>query len=206
MSDLTGPTIPVLVGQETFHLHRNPVVSSSEFFANATKSEWRNDASKPIDLSDEEPPIFECYQQWLYTKKVAMPEDTESAYRVLAALYVLDEKIADQTYQGAVIGAIINLSIDTGSYPQQAAVRRIYQNITTNSLARRLFVDFWAYNAMPGWSGINKLRTATCDEFVDDLIPAMIKARSKPNKKVVRPWVENRDSYYPRVAIEPNEN
>ncbi|CAG5144452.1 uncharacterized protein ALTATR162_LOCUS1549 [Alternaria atra] len=60
LPNLSGETIAVQAGDQVFYVHKSLIGNSSEFFKNATKPEWRTD-SRPIDLSDEEPRIFERY-------------------------------------------------------------------------------------------------------------------------------------------------
>jgi hypothetical protein len=66
-------------GTEVIHVHENLISSSSEFFKNATKPEWRTE-SRPIDLSDELPYIFKRYCQWLYSGLIAPGLLEESSF------------------------------------------------------------------------------------------------------------------------------
>ncbi|CAN9106508.1 unnamed protein product [Alternaria sp. RS040] len=83
LPDLSGKTIVVQVGNEVIHVHEGLISSSSEFFKNATKPEWRTE-SRPIDLSDEQPHIFKRYCQWLYSGVIAPGPPAESSFRCLA--------------------------------------------------------------------------------------------------------------------------
>ncbi|KAF7682229.1 hypothetical protein GT037_001205, partial [Alternaria burnsii] len=131
LPDLSGETIVVQVGNEVIHVHECLISSSSEFFKNATKPEWRTE-SRPIDLSDEQPDIFKRYCQWLYTGFIAPGPPgppAESSFRCLAYMYVLGEKIIDYEFQNAVIQAMMSdisrtnvvkarlLASETGSTP-----------------------------------------------------------------------------------------
>jgi hypothetical protein len=55
--------IPVQVGEKLFYIHEGTLTSTSQFFVNAMKLEWRMDPAKPIDLSDGEPERFEVICQ-----------------------------------------------------------------------------------------------------------------------------------------------
>ncbi|CAN9079425.1 unnamed protein product [Alternaria alternata] len=107
LPDLSGETIAVQVGNEVVHVHEFLISSSSEFFKNATKPEWRTE-SRPIDLSDEQPHIFKRYCQWLYSGHIAPDLPEKSILQCLAYMYVLGEKIVDHEFQNAVIQAIIS--------------------------------------------------------------------------------------------------
>jgi hypothetical protein len=99
---VSGGTVAVLVGQETFYVHHNVLVSSSKFFQNAMKPVWRTEPLKPIDLSDVDPATFKVYSQWLYTKQMT----GEFIHPLLAKLYVLGERIMDETFQKNVVLAM----------------------------------------------------------------------------------------------------
>jgi hypothetical protein len=68
-SGFDSSTVPVLAGTRIFHVHEHILTSSSQFFKDAMKPEWRRDTT-PLDLCDEDPAHFQAYWEWLYTKKI----------------------------------------------------------------------------------------------------------------------------------------
>jgi hypothetical protein len=88
------------------------LISSSQFFKNATKPGWRADPSKPIDLFpvDEELftvdiEYFKDYVKWLYTRQ--LPLSCKDTFVILAKLYILSEDIQDKISQKAIIDAMM---------------------------------------------------------------------------------------------------
>ncbi|KAH8644972.1 hypothetical protein IG631_02436 [Alternaria alternata] len=130
----------LMVGNEVVHVHEFLISSSSEFFKNATKPEWRTE-SRPIDLSDEQPHIFRRYCQWLYSGHMAPDLPEKSIFQCLAYMYVLGEKIVDYEFQNAVIQAIISDMGRKNKVPSLGTIKIIYDGTTEGSAARRLLVD-----------------------------------------------------------------
>lgn len=171
--------------------HKALITSSSLFFQRATKPEWRTDPLKPIDLSDEKPPFFEKYIQWLYTNTVPPNAAATDPYKYLALMYVLGEKIMDQAFQDAILATMIEHCAAAPSqhkYPCLDAINVIYDGTTDTSPARRLVVDFWAYNMTPNWR-VGEVVLLAHLGFLQDLLPALLGKRGMPDMGVERPWV-----------------
>ena len=60
---------------ERFTVHADVFTQRSRFFATARKSEWlAGDSSKPVDLSDEDPDIFQAYLNCVYVGAETLEE------------------------------------------------------------------------------------------------------------------------------------
>jgi hypothetical protein len=144
--NVSGMPVPVQVGEKVFYIHEGTLTSTSKFFVNAMKPEWRTDPQKPIDLSDDEPERFEVYCQWLYGRKIAEKEAVSATEFHLAKLYVFGEKIMDETFQNAVLTTFMDICHAEQLYPGNDVVRMIYKGTSGPELpARRLLVDIWTY-------------------------------------------------------------
>jgi hypothetical protein len=168
-----------------YYVHAGALTSSSEFFANAMKPEWRTDPTKPIDLSDEKPPMFETYCQWLYGKKIASKPSLDDTELHVVKLYVFGEKIKDETFQHNVLAAFIQVSVSSDHCPADAIVRIIYAGTSSaTSPARRLLVDIWVQVSEASWckGKSGNLITNTCVEFSNELVPALLDGRKSTLK------------------------
>lgn len=195
--NLRGDIVAIHVGntpETLLHVHSTALSKSSEFFKNALKPEWRTDHTKPIDMSDVDPAIFEGYCGWLYTGKI-MHRENDQAHTYLASLYVLGERLIDVTLQNSVVAAMIRRGETLEVYPANPPVRIIYAGTPTGSPARRLLVDFWVFNVSPAWKGLDDLTKHTCSDFVNDLLPKLVEQRGAPGSSVPRPWIANPKSY-----------
>ncbi|KAI4697865.1 uncharacterized protein J4E84_000998 [Alternaria hordeiaustralica] len=195
--NLRGDIVPIHVGntpETLLHVHSTALSKSSEFFKNALKPEWRTDHTKPIDMSDVDPAIFEGYCGWLYTGKI-MHRENDQAHTYLASLYVLGERLMDVTLQNSVVAAIIRHSQTSKKYPGNLSIQIIYAGTSASSPARRLLVDFWVFHAKPAWKGLEDLTKHTCSDFVNDLVRKLVEQREPPDGFVPKPWVADPESY-----------
>jgi hypothetical protein len=164
---------------------------------------------KPIDLSDEKPLLFKKYCQWLYTNIVPPKEPKENTFRYLAVLYVMGEKIVDQAFQNAIVDAMIahhasaklSQMIPGRKVPGWGTIDIIYKGTTERSPARRLFVEVWAFNILPTWTGLEQLSEPAYKAFSDDLLRVLVEKRGVPNVSQARPWVSQPGSYHSKVVI-----
>ncbi|CAN9106542.1 unnamed protein product [Alternaria sp. RS040] len=197
MLSLREDVVPIQVGCDKTSLlrvHTGVLIKSSEMLKNVIKTEWRTDATKPIDMSDVELTIFEAYCGWLYTGKIVRSKE-DDCFSLLAKLYVLGEKLMDTAFKSAIIAAIMRSKIDRKMYPCTRAVQIIYAGTPGSSPARRLMVYFWVFSAGPTWNGLSDLIEGTCPDFVNDLARELIVTRDRPDDFVQRPWIEDLGSY-----------
>jgi len=200
MRSVTGEIITVLVGKRTFYVHQALLASSSQFFRNVMKPEWRTDRTKPIDLTDANPQLFTVYSQWLYTKQVAPSTEKKIDIR-LAKLYVLGERVMDEDFQNCILDAMAARFQIT--QPSIGTIRTIYEGTAATSPARRLVVDMSAFFIKtPEARRVQDLDPDSDGEFMMDFIAALIKYRAQPSCKVAKPWITERHLYRVGTASE----
>ena len=112
----------------------------------------------------------------------------------LTLCYVLGEKLMDVVYQNAVMEALIQCKADGAAWPSDYAVRTAYKYTSNDSAIRRLVVDHYVWAAAQDWIEDDHI-SATCTEFVNDLLKALFKHRVKPAEDCERPWVKKPKSY-----------
>jgi hypothetical protein len=67
-----------------FTLHTDVFTRRSKFLAAARKPEWvAEDSTKPVDLSDEDPHVFQAYLNCVYTGPETLEETPESFERIV---------------------------------------------------------------------------------------------------------------------------
>lgn len=134
-------------------VHKAILCSSSDFFVSALKEHWNvSQEPKVIDLSTDTLQNIRLYTHWLYTHTVPITEQTckeqgtdgasvEATWDILAAAYVLGEKIMDTTYKNAILSKMIEVLRWLSCSPPASAVSLIYGGTLPNSPARRLMAD-----------------------------------------------------------------
>ena len=193
---MTSEVTPVLVGDKLFYIHTDVLVSSSAFLRNSMKPEWRTDASEPVDLSDEDPCVFESYSQWLYARQIISKADHADDSLHLARLYILGEQLIDSVFQDVIIDTFIRHASNSGLVPCAEAVNEIYERTQDNSPARRLMVDLWAFGASPTSPDVDNVINRFSDDFIGDLFPALLKRRPEPDNHVLKPWIAQPRIYH----------
>ena len=161
--------------------HGNFISRRSDFFKAALKKEWAEGQTRIIKLPDEDHQVVTHYLSYTYSKCLptdifttdfmgTFPDESDEYYQLLAELYVLGERLLDETIRGALIKEILRLTKLTDKeskhyYPKGEAVNIIYRGTTAASPARRLMVNFHvAY-------GITKSFDPTCEAgFVLDVV------------------------------------
>lgn len=149
-----GPTQHVLLAHGAF------ITRNSDFFKAALKKEWAEGQTRVIKLPEEKPHVVSHYLNYTYTNK--LPLDSPNSYEVmaqsvfaphyyvlLAELYVLGERLLDQSIRTAVIEKFIDLEWYGVSVKDAANI--IYRGTTTTSPARRLMVDFQVKFGQKEW-------------------------------------------------------
>lgn len=128
-----GPTEHVLVTHASF-LARN-----SEFFKAALKKEWSEGKTRVIKLPEEQPHVVSHYLRYIYGERLPIemlstnilsgiylqPKDY---FELLAELYVLGERLMDESIRTAVLKELLSLAWRTG--PVKDAANVIYHGMT----------------------------------------------------------------------------
>jgi hypothetical protein len=159
--------------------------------------------SDPPDLTHEDPSLVKNYLTWINTGNIAAPKQTPySGYKEgmaptmehLAQCYGLGERLQDVKYRNAILCKILYHVATKRLFPGDRAVAIIYENTTRGSPARKLMVDFWAYEGSEDWLKSGSIRSTIHLEFLEDLVPALLRLREKPVGKSW-PWVESGRAY-----------
>jgi len=191
--------ITVKVGNNgtTFPVHESVVCDSSAFFKFAMKPEWTSATSRIVDLTDEDPDVFEIYLHWLYFKTLSTiqgrPPSADMEYIELAQCYVLGEKLLDVKFKNAIMDALVevleNEQKGTCILPGSWAIETIYEGTTEGSPARILLVAMWIGRAAPSCKvTLNKCHP----EFIIDLAKGFLEL----DVAVTSPWKDSMEKYY----------
>ena len=194
-----GETVPISIQGGQIHVHTEVLISTSDFLKNVMKLEWRADKNCPIDFSKEDPKVVETYCRWLYSGKISCCENPWTTSKITCQLFILGEKLVDQTFKNAVLDFMIeNFSSKPKVLPNDKSVKIIYDGTPKGSPARRLVVDIWAYCMTPLSIGLSDLTCLRGTDYFEELIPALVAVRSVTPREKIRPWVAQPESYHER--------
>ncbi|OQO14487.1 hypothetical protein B0A48_01365 [Cryoendolithus antarcticus] len=136
-------TFQVLVGaapnQKTYTLHDDIFLLRSVYFASARSQAWSKDG-EPIDLTDEDPDVFEAYLRYVYLGEPRLQFEEDSWFQVHAALYVLADKLGDLKTANFIIDWIAKCS-ERSSIPEASEARYVYDHTAEGSHLRRILID-----------------------------------------------------------------
>ncbi|KAJ4291020.1 hypothetical protein N0V90_010216 [Kalmusia sp. IMI 367209] len=210
-----GEVVPLQVDREKALSGNSEYISAtlmSEFI-----SDWKSALPKPIDLTDEDPSLIKHYLKWMKIRKIdtqdrprwaSAEEKSRSDYKEemtldtehLAHCYGLGERLEDAKYRNAILHVIRDYALKEKLFPSDFSVAAIYKGTKKGSPARKMMVDFWAYTGSATWLESDSIRDSICSEFLEDLVPALLRVRARPEENE-RPWVKNIDAY----CVEENE-
>ncbi|EUC28627.1 hypothetical protein COCCADRAFT_40873 [Bipolaris zeicola 26-R-13] len=191
-----GETVPVLFKGEQIHVHKEVLTSTSDFLKIAMKPEWRTDENRPIDLTEEDAKAVEAYCRWLYSHTIPCHDDILYTTRLLCQLFVLGEKLLDQTLKNAVLAMMIEGAQTNHRYLcSRPLVKLIYDGTPKGSPVRRLMVDLYVYIAHSVWLSPHDCASFRGTDFLEELVPALLSARPQPSFEKGRPWVVRPESY-----------
>lgn len=183
---VVGQTIEIKAGpqEDTVFVHKPLLGKASKFFQAAMKDEWKEGQLNIIRLPAESPKDVHAYVQWLYAGKIYVSAPGNSPkikFGILSELYVLGERLLDDTFQNQVINAMVmlyrSLSVGGGKskFVTDEVVRRIYDNTTHNSPARRFIADtFVCYGNKSSMGRGEGALWDVSGEFKDDLLERLL--------------------------------
>ncbi|KAJ4321862.1 hypothetical protein N0V94_002695 [Neodidymelliopsis sp. IMI 364377] len=180
---VNSPFIRVLVGKDPevhgYFVHGDLICARSDFFAKAMNDRWKEAKDRTVPLPDDESEIFSLYLRLLYASNITptishhadclqtneLPvkpsgsgvdnkDATHDAYTSLSKLYVLAEKLIDNTTKELVLAAISAharemLSQDLICIPPIESIQMIYEGTPEGSPVRRLITQIFTDNGCP---------------------------------------------------------
>lgn len=168
----------------TFFVHERLFTSRAESFKRTASSVWQSDEDHTIALPNDDPDIFNLYAHLVYTGKLATKGPKE--YSCLCDLYVLAEKLEDTASKNCIVDGmhglfheILSRTASSTAVPQilpVGATRRLYDDISNGSPARRLVVDFHAEHGDATWLRTEK--TLLPAEFLYDIAVRLLQKRT----------------------------
>lgn len=163
-------TLPAGPDEHELIVYESCITRNSDFFRAAMKKEWTEGQTRTIKLPEEDcietltHYLNYAYSQKLPTDRITAVASTgfpEGTWTTLANIYVLGERMLDQSVQHAVIKELIRLpkltceaNMSNKSFsPNAEAISLIYDGTTAGSPARRLMVDYHVARGYESWLG-----------------------------------------------------
>ena len=202
--ELQQSVVTVKVGSEAaqvaFVVHAELLKYYSPFFKAATTGNWDEARTGIINLPNDDPEVFEIFENWLYGQRLDLEEDQAKSTPFILKLWVFGDKVQVPEFQNAVMEALKTRS--TGSDPPltPSDIRFVYESTTDESPLRRLIVDMaiWHY---PIFDIIKDMLDQECypKVFLSAVIEryhAQFPLRALQQYHNAKPYFANIQSYY----------
>ncbi|KAF2998627.1 hypothetical protein E8E13_007382 [Curvularia kusanoi] len=200
--DLDSPVIRVTVGAEPnikeFLVRKSVLCSHSEFFKIAMKKEWKEGDERKVALPEDDPEVFSHYlailrssdtqslRHLLGFKSRLTPKEALSEWGTKTCrLYVLAEKLMDDTTKYSILSQLRREYEGRDRYPSLEAVQTVYDGALSGDPARKLLVSLysensrgWEFDDVPGPDDSTMARDLS--EFNLDLVKSLLWKRALP--------------------------
>lgn len=182
---------------KTFTAHKDVLIGSSKFFANALNGSWKEAKDNCVNLPEDDADLFGHYIKLIYFRHIDIPEELNPAdgdlesqsnrlscreYNFLAKLYILCEKLQDLRAINLVMDAFVEntnrkQANDKFYYPSDRVVSFVYENTPEKCPLRSYLVDCHVFAGRKDWL----VDTDTLPkEFLADVVRGMLKNRKIP--------------------------
>lgn len=143
---------------QTFKLHKDIAIKSSDFLAAATMNGWKEAKRGTLKLPEETPDAFEIFEAFMYTGRIFSHKDDDDhidndgvthnrEWSRLSATWLLGERLQASALRDAVIDALID-KIAGGSIPT-GLDEDIYKGSVRRSPMKELLVDIAIWDWAP---------------------------------------------------------
>lgn len=126
-----------------FSMHKGVLCEGSAFFRAALDGQFKEPTEQIVSLPEADVDVFERFQAWAYTNQIVQRGESikDVGHEMIIGLYLLAELCGIPLLQNATIDLIIDKAAKLHSAPPMICSRLIYENTTSSSLLRKLFVD-----------------------------------------------------------------
>lgn len=180
-SDAYGSVVSIIVGDEkskrTFLVHEGLLKHHSGYFSAALKEDWRKDPSKPVELPEDDPDVFQNAFRWLYTGKIYHGLSSDGKIplppRTICKLYIFADMREMPGLRNATIDVLFQVYCQEWAYPVHD-VPFVYENTCQGSALRRLFAVLAAETY--SWSDLEDASVEHPKELLSDVLTLLRKS------------------------------
>lgn len=175
-------TFEVLVGdeeiQQRFTVHKDVACKHSPFFRAARSQRWNHESSRPTELLDTKPAVFEEYLRCIYADRVETASPGKSDILGRVQLWILADRLQDLTTANLVADEIVRDSVGQSDtawrfVPTLKVVAFAYSHTAPGSAMRRLMRDLRVYDGAGSKSDETSLEYEGMAEALFDIYQEM---------------------------------
>jgi len=187
------PTVTLRVGKTkvAFYVHLGVLCNASPVFNAAFNGAFSESFKRSMNLTEDDPEVFERLVQWLYWKAYDLPPFVERAnvaaqiiFMHLARLYVAADKYGIIGLKNDVLDRFYKANADRAGPPQLGLLDYVYEHTTAKSNLRAFLVAKYVWDIEYTWYGSEEVQKSLCarPEFAAAMTIAMA-SRVEGNNK-----------------------
>lgn len=191
--------------KKVFTIHKNLLCKTAPYFEAALNGSFKEALEQSIEMPEDDPTMFECFQVWIYTGSIVGTNETENDVETLTLIkvYAFAERLNIIDLQNVAMHLLIDQVLNRRELPT-GQIPFIYEHTCENSALRRLIVDISAcYGILdcPGWFEESK-RAMYPNDFLCDVILRLYHFR----KNHQTPIKFIRSSYLVKAPVDPAQS
>lgn len=166
--------------KQRFSVHKGLICHRSKFFNAAFNSSFSEALNGIVELTEEEPEIFDIAHSWLYTNELTWSEggkDVPCSCMQLTDLFVLADKLDMPLLCNKAIDTLKSKFLKAACTPRVTLIDIAYTKTPENSPLRKFFVAMKTFNAKDWASAVtnNREEYLKYPEFLFDVSLALQK-------------------------------
>ncbi|KAI9703911.1 MAG: hypothetical protein M1820_005693 [Bogoriella megaspora] len=137
--------VVLVAGDKEFHVHKALLCHFSKEFAKEEEQDVSGLSKGRVNLQDVQPEVIAAFRNWLYTRQFYnTPKDKQTApmaLKTLVDIYIFGATKKIPSLEDSAISAMIDICRNTNTFPDLDLAVHAYENTSSGSLIRKLFVD-----------------------------------------------------------------
>ncbi|KAL8700404.1 MAG: hypothetical protein Q9224_000986 [Gallowayella concinna] len=188
--------------QEEFQPHAELLSYYSPFFKSMMSGNWVEAQTGIINLSADDPEVFEVFQNWLYGHDLGLVGDQVEDTSLILSLWVFGDKIQVPDFQNAAIEALRSAVVPPLPHTRTFRLQDIqtaFEHTGEGSPLRKFIVDLYVWDGPLTGLMVKLLEEDYPKAFIIQLFDAYTNTFQRPkNIKDRRPYGANAEQYHVR--------
>lgn len=185
--------------QEEYVVHAELLCYYSPFFKAATSGNWAEAKTGVVHLPDDDPRVFEVFQDWIYGARLGLMSGQDVDTSLLLALWVFGDKVQVPGFQNAAIEALRDRTCNPPRQFKLKDIKFAFENTAEESPLRKIIIDLYVWESSIDGSISNWLDEAYPKSFIAGVVEGYCVQFQRPGPiklKKERPYAENAKRYH----------
>lgn len=186
--------------ENTFVPHAELLSFYSPFFKTMMSGNWPEAKTGIINLPDDDPDVFDVFQNWLYGHGLVLDGDQMNDTAFILSLWVFGDKVQVHGFQNCAIEALRSAIIQPSARSFRLKdIQVAFANSGEGSPLRKLIVDLYVWEVQLNGLMPKLLVEDYPHDFIIQFIEGYFRAFPRPSPKSIkdkRPYGMDAQHYY----------